>query len=432
MEILEGWLSSLGISETMLEPATVVLAALGTVVLMVISNFVTRRILLRLVEGVVARTSTRYDDALVEQRFFHRIAHLAPALVLHLSAPFAFAPYPRLVEGLETAAFLYMALVAVSVAFALLDTGLRIYSGTPLATRLPLKPIIQAAKFLAIFAAVLVGISTLIGKSPAVLLSGLGAFTAILILVFREPILGLVAGMQLVSNDMVRPGDWISVPRFDADGSVIDVSLTTVSVQNWDKTISSIPNYSLLTDTFRNWRGMQNSGGRRIKRSVNIDVSSIHFCDEDELEDLKKIQFVQEHIDQKRQEIGEFNREKGVDESLPINGRRLTNVGIFRAYLEAYLRSNPQVHEDMTFLVRQLQPSGQGLPIEIYVFSRDQRWAHYEAIQADIFDHVLAAVPLFGLRVFQEPSGADLRSLAGGRRGPDGDAATDPERGRSV
>ncbi len=388
-----------------------VIMTVGIATIMWMSTWITRRILLRVVERFAARTTTRYDDILVEERVFHRIAHLAPTMVLRWGAPFTFAAYPIGIEVLETIADLYSVLITVSVCFALLNSLLRIYETTRFAQRLPIKPIIQVLKVLAAFAATLVVVSMLFGRSPMVLLSGLGAFTAVLILVFRDPILGLVAGVQLVSNDMVRPGDWIEVPKYGADGDVIDVSLTTVSVQNWDKTISSIPTYALLSDTFRNWRGMTESGGRRIKRSIHLDMSSIRFCDQELLDRLRRIEAVREYIGRKQEEIEAHNRAHGIDTSSPVNGRRLTNVGIFRAYLQAYLRQNEAIHDRMTFLVRQLQPTPQGLPIEIYVFSSDQRWPQYEAIQADIFDHVLAAIEVFDLRIYQEPTGWDLRSL---------------------
>jgi miniconductance mechanosensitive channel len=413
MESLDQWLNGMGLSRAMTDLVVTAMGALAVILLMVLAHVVARQILLRLIERIIAKTTTQYDDMFVREKVFHRAAHLVPAIILHLSAPVVFARYETAVDTVETAAFLYFALVILGVVFSILNAILGIYSTTRMAARLPIKPIIQVTKFIGIFALTLVVISTLLGKSPLVLLSGLGAFTAVLLLIFRDPIMGLAAGFQLVSNDMVRPGDWIEVPKFGADGDVIDVSLTTVSVQNWDKTISTIPTYALFSDTFRNWRGMTQSGGRRIKRSVFIDMSTIRFCDDELLEQLKKIQHVRAHIETKLAEITAHNREHGYDESLPVNGRRLTNIGIFRAYLQAYLHNKPEVHPDLTFLVRQLQPTATGLPIEIYVFSKNQAWAAYEGIQADIFDHVLAAVPLFDLRVFQEPSGADLRSLSG-------------------
>ena len=235
--------------------------------------------------------------------------------------------------------------------------------------------------------------------------------TAVLLLIFKDAILGFVAGIQLSANNMIHIGDWIDMPKYGADGDVIDITLTTVKVQNWDKTISTIPAYSLISDSFKNWRGMSESGGRRIKRSINIDMNTICFCDEQMIEKYRHIQYIADYIDAKKREIDEHNIAANVDDSELVNGRRMTNIGTFRAYVIAYLKNHPKINRDMTFLVRQLQPNENGLPIEIYVFSSDKVWANYEAIQADIFDHILAAVPNFGLRVFQNPTGSDFNRL---------------------
>jgi len=236
--------------------------------------------------------------------------------------------------------------------------------------------------------------------------------TAVLILVFKDSILGLVAGIQLSANDMVRIGDWIEMPEFGADGDVTDVTLNTVKVQNWDKTITTIPAYALISDSFKNWRGMSESGGRRIKRSISIDMDSIKFCTPEMLERFESFGAISEYINTKRAEIEAFNATLDTDISVVVNRRNLTNVGTFRAYVEFYLRSHPNIHHGMTFLVRQLPPDEHGLPIEIYVFSSDQDWINYEGIQADIFDHMLAVIPMFDLAVFQSPSGSDSRILA--------------------
>jgi len=257
----------------------------------------------------------------------------------------------------------------------------------------------------------IIALATLMDRSPWLLLSGLGAMTAVLLLIFRDTILGLVASVQLSSNDMVRIGDWIEMPKYGADGDVVDVTLHTVKVRNWDKTITSIPAYQLISDSFKNWRGMSESGGRRIKRAIDIDMTSVRFCDAEMLARFEKFQLITNYVQQRRQEIADYNQAHSIDTSYLINGRHMTNLGTFRAYLVAYLRSHPKIHQDMTFLIRQLPPTATGLPMEIYVFSNDQEWANYEAIQADIFDHVVSVVPLFDLRVFQSPSGYDFRGL---------------------
>jgi miniconductance mechanosensitive channel len=248
-------------------------------------------------------------------------------------------------------------------------------------------------------------------RSPWGIVSGIGALTAVLLLIFRDSILGLVATVQLSGNDMVRVGDWIEMPSYNADGDVIDMSLHTVKVQNWDKTITTIPTHALISDSFRNWRGMQESGGRRIKRSIYIDMNTVRFVDEEMLQKYRKFDYLGEYVDRKLSEIEEYNRNHVRDLSEVVNGRRLTNLGTFRAYVESYLKRHSMISDEMTFLVRQLQPSDRGIPIEIYVFSRDIRWANYEQIQADIFDHLLAVIPEFGLRVYQAPSGNDVTRL---------------------
>jgi miniconductance mechanosensitive channel len=252
-------------------------------------------------------------------------------------------------------------------------------------------------------------IAIVLNKSPLYFLTGLGALSAVLMLIFKDPILGFVAGIQLTANKMVARGDWLEMPKYDADGDVLEIGLTTVKVQNWDKTITTIPTYALISESFKNWRGMQESGGRRIKRFVYLDLGSIKFCTEEMLERFSRIQYITEYIERKKKEISEYNEAFQVDTSILVNGRHLTNIGTFRAYVTAYLKNHPMINQDMTFLVRQLAPTPQGLPLEIYVFCKDKIWANYEAIQADIFDHILAVVPEFDLRVFQEPSGGDFR-----------------------
>ncbi len=276
----------------------------------------------------------------------------------------------------------------------------------------PIKGYIQVAK---IFLYVVGGVSvltTLMGRSPWGVLSGIGAMTAVILFVFKDTILGLVAGMQLAWNDMLRPGDWIAMPKYGADGTVTDISLHTVKVQNWNKTVATVPTYALISESFVNWRGMEESGGRRIKRSISIDLSSIKFCTEEMLDRFEKFQFLTEYIRSKREEIAADNKKHDFDPSQKVNGRRLTNLGTFRAYMKAYLEHHPKIRRDMTFLVRHLPPTEHGLPIEIYVFSSDQAWANYEAIQADIFDHLFAVIPEFDLRVFQYPTGNDLQRFA--------------------
>jgi miniconductance mechanosensitive channel len=411
-EALKGWLLDQGLSEQYASLIYTLLAAVAVALLGFLANFIAKQIILRGLHKVIRRTETTWDDAFLERKVLTRLSHLAPALVIDVTAPIAFSEYPTLVSLVESLAFIYYVAVGLAVIDAFLNALLDVYQTFAISRRVDIKGLLQVVKVVVFTVGAILILAHLIGKSPLVLFSGLGAMTAVLILVFKDTILGFVAGVQLMSNNMVRRGDWIEMPKYGADGDVIDVSLTTIKVQNWDKTISTIPPYALVTDSFKNWRGMSESGGRRIKRAVAIDMTSIRFCDEEMLARFKKIRYISGHVEKKLAEISEHNRELEVDETFLINGRHLTNIGTFRAYLEAYLRNHPKIHHSMTFLVRQLPPHAQGIPIEIYVFSNDQDWARYEAIQADIFDHILAVIPLFDLKVFQAPSGADVQTLA--------------------
>ena len=380
----------------------------GVLVLSWAANRITRVLLLRVVWRLVRLTSTDWDDALVRRDVFKRLANLAPAIVIYLFAP-AFADFESWVARL---AFVYMIATSVRVAESLLDAGSDIYVSHDRARKAPIDSYVQVAKLALYLVGAIFLIATVLEREPWGLLTGLGAMGAVLLLVFRDSILGLVASVQLSSYDMIHLGDWIEMPAYGADGDVIDISLHTIKVQNWDKTISTIPTQSLISQSFKNWRGMEESGGRRIKRAVYIDMSTIELCDPELLERFENFEYLKSYLATKQKDVDEYNRATGVDTSQLINGRRLTNVGTFRAYIEEYLRRHPKIHKDMTFLVRQLAPTEKGLPIEIYVFSNDQAWASYEALQADIFDHILAVVPQFNLRVYQNPSANDLRSAA--------------------
>jgi miniconductance mechanosensitive channel len=406
---INDWIIRIGIAENIADYVSHAILILVIVLAIYISDLITNRILIKGLGLAVKKIRYKWDDVLYEKKVFNRIAHLVPALIVYLLTPVAFPESPVIAVILRHGALVYMILITVLVLYSFLDAVYEIYNTYEISKQIPLKGFLQAAKIIAIIVAFISILSALTNKTPIYFLSGLGALTAITMLVFKDAILGFVAGIQLSANNMVRPGDWIEMPQFGADGDVIDVSLTTVKVQNWDKTISSIPSYALISQSFKNWRGMQESGGRRIKRALYIDMTSVTFCDEELLERLSKIELIKDYLGRKKKEIEEWNREMKVNGSSLVNGRRLTNLGTFRAYVEAYLHSHPKINDTMTFLVRQLKPTDHGIPLEIYVFSKDQIWANYEAIQSDIFDHLLAVLPHFDLRVFQNPTGADFR-----------------------
>jgi len=408
MELLQQWLHAQGLEDLY---ATLVARAIGVAVVALLAwvvNFIAQRIVLRILQRIIERTSTKWDDAALNRRVFHRLCHLAPAFVLFGFAPVVFPAAEGLTTFVRRGAQVYMIGVSVAALHALLDAVGDIYGTFRIAWRFPIRVYLQVLKIIFAVAGGLFVLSVTLDRSPWVFLGGLGGLTAVLLLIFRDSLLGFVAGIQLVALDMLRPGDWIEMPKYGADGSVTEINLNTVKVQNWDKTITTVPTYALISDSFKNWRGMQESGGRRIKRAVYIDVNSIKYCTPEMIERFRKIQRLHDYIDRKTLELEEYNRANGIDDSVPVNGRRMTNVGTFRAYLAEYLKRHPKIHQNMTFLVRQLAPSEKGLPIEIYVFSNDQRWDYYEGIQADIFDHIYAALPEFDLRAFQNPTGADI------------------------
>ncbi len=411
MNFLENVLRQCGVPESLTQTGSRLAAVILVLVLAVIADLIVRRWISRALTRLVEKSAFKWDDPLAERRVFARLANLAPVLVVYLFAGAMFPDAPVLRDAVQDFAFAVLVILAVLLLYAFINALLDFYESFEVSRQIPLKGIAQVLKIVLFLAAMISVISLLTGKSPVVLLSGIGAMTAVLMLIFKDAILGFVAGIQLMANNMVSRGDWVEMPSHGADGDVIDISLTTVKVQNWDKTISTIPTYAMISSSFKNWRGMQESGGRRIKRAINIDLSTIRFCDEAMLDRFSKMQFITEYLRQKSDEVQKYNVETHADPANLLNGRRLTNIGTFRAYVVAYLKNHPAISDSMTFLVRQLAPGEHGLPIEIYVFSTDKVWANYEAIQADIFDHILAAVPEFDLRVFQQPSGHDLRML---------------------
>ncbi len=411
LELLQNWLFNLGLGEGLAFYVARGVAVVAVLVLSVIADFVAKRYIVSALAYVISRSRAKWDDAILRQNALSRLAHLAPALVIYVLTPIALEGLDAVIAFSISAVLIYMIIILMLVLDSLLNTVEEIYQNFRAAKEIPIKGFIQILKMVLYFLAAIFVISILLNKTPVYLLSGIGALTAVLMLVFRDAILGFVAGIQLAANKMVAVGDWIEIPKYGADGDVLEVTLTTVKVQNWDKTITTIPTYSLISESFKNWRGMDESGGRRIKREVAIDMSSIRFCDEEMLGRFEKIQYIAEYIEKKKHELEQFNQSANVDNASLANGRRMTNIGTFRAYVVAYLHNHPMINLEMTFLVRQLQPTPFGLPLEIYVFSKDKVWANYEAIQADIFDHILAVLPEFDLRVYQNPTGADFRML---------------------
>jgi len=385
----------------------IVQAVLALIVLAVsfVVNYVVKKLLRPRIDAWIDESSTTWDNALKDRRVVLRLSHLAPALVIYVAA----AWFPGVEAWILRVSLAYMAVVGLLVIAGLLDSIRSLRSETA-DDRGPIEGYMQAGKIVLFVVGAVVIPATLMGESPWKLLTGFGALTAIVLLIFRESILGLVASIQIHSNNIVRVGDWIEMPKFGADGDVQEISLHTVKVRNWDKTITTIPTTALVSGSLKNWEGMRNTGGRRIKRCIHIDMNSVKFCTAEMLARFRTFAYLEEYIDARLADIDVANREQGFDMSVPVSGRRLTNIGTFRAYILEYLRHHPHLHseDDMTLLVRHRDPTEHGLPIEIYVFTNDVAWAVYEGVQSDIFDHILAVIPLFELRVYQAPTGMDV------------------------
>ena len=387
--------------------ATDLLVLLGILVLSYLSFLITNRIVLRVLKNLAKRTKSKVDDYIVQSKALDRVSYLVPLLVINIMIPLLpdFTPFVTKIVNLL---IIWVVLRSLS---SLLNALNMYYETKPRAKERPIKGYIQVTIIALYVIGIIIMIGILTGQSIWVLFSGIGAMTAIILLIFKDTLLSFVAGIQITSYDLIRVGDWIEMPAYGADGDVVDIALHTIKVQNWDKTITVIPTYKITENSFKNWRGMQMSGGRRIKRPIYIDQNSIKLCTPEMLEKFRRIHLLADYIERKQKELDEYNRKHNIDDSVPVNGRRMTNIGTFRAYALEYLKHHPKLRHDMTTMVRQLPPGPNGLPLEIYVFTSDTAWENYEAIQADIFDHLLSIVPEFELRIFQNPSGRDFKEV---------------------
>ena len=375
-----------------------------------------RRFIPALIARLVKGTRFRWDDVLHEHKVFERLSHLVGVLVVYYGVQFLPSLSPAFQLFVSRAAVAVMVLIGLLAAGAFLSAISDMYSETPTARSRPIKGYVQVAKIIMYVLGGVVIIATLLGRSPLLLLSGFGAMTAVLLLVFRDTILSFVASITLSSYDLVREGDWIELPGYGADGDVIDISLHTIKVQNWDKTIVTVPTHKLIEGSFKNWRGMSEAGGRRIRRAVYVDMNTIRFLEEADIERFERFALLADYMRSKREDLAEAAEARPADPELIVNARRLTNIGTFRAYIANYLRQHPKIHKGLTLMVRQLDPTPDGLPLQIYAFSNDTDWVTYEGIQSDIFDHILAIAPEFDLRVFQHPAGRDFAAAIGRSR----------------
>ncbi|HEX5829707.1 MAG TPA: mechanosensitive ion channel domain-containing protein [Gemmatimonadaceae bacterium] len=396
------------------------LVGLGLLALAVLAlHFVARRYVLVIVRQLVERSPMQWDEMLFHHRVPHRLSMVIPFLGLRLGIALVPGLPPAVATLMLRMASAGLVLIAALTIDAFLTAAHALYVRSPAAALRPLKSYVQLAKVFVYLVAAVFIVARLADQSPWYFVSGLGAMMAIILLIFRDTLLSLVASVQLTNNDLIRVGDWIEMPQFGADGDVVDIALNAVKVQNWDRTITVIPTHKFLEHSFRNWRGMFEGGGRRIKRAIHIDIATIRFLTDEEIERFGRFALLREYVATKLAELRAHNARWAGDPDAIVNARRLTNVGTLRAYIIAYLRSHPSIRQDTTFLVRQLAPTPEGLPLELYVFTTDTRWAHYEGIQADVFDHLLAMVEEFGLSVYQRPSGRDVGAAveAGATRG---------------
>ncbi|QUM86101.1 mechanosensitive ion channel family protein [Moritella sp. 28] len=375
-----------------------------------ISYVIVKRVVIKAMKVISARSKATWDDKFVAHGVLEKFALLVPLLVIELLLPLFSVWSPFVSDILGRLLTALLVILFIRAIYAVLNAIAQIADEHKATKRLPITSFIQLIKLFLFFITAIITVSILSNQTPIYFLSGLGVATGFIMLIFKDTILGFVAGIQLATNQMVTKGDWIQMDKYGADGTVEEVSLTTVKVRNFDKTITMLPAYALVSDAFKNWRGMSESGGRRIKRSLFIDIQSINFLTKDELQRLGKVHLLKNYLADKSFDINTFNLDFNEDEKA-VNGRGLTNIGTFRTYLLAYLQQHPKVRKDMTLLVRQLAPTTQGMPIEIYIFTDETRWAFYEDIQADIFDHIFSVLPAFGLHAFQQPSGNDIQSL---------------------
>ncbi len=412
------WVGTWGLPEWLETPLATLMLFVGVVALSLLLLVIIRPLLLRWVTKAIEKTPIQWDDYLLWNGVPRWASHFVCGLIILAIIPGLFADSPNLKLWLSNFAKIYMVIAGFFIFDAILNTGKGVYQRTEMSRKFPVTSFLQLSKTIGILVAIILAVSIVAGRSPLALIAGLGVMASVLMLVFKDPILGFVAGIQLAANKMIAPGDWIEMPKYNADGDVIDVGMTTVKIQNFDKTITTVPTQALISDSFKNWRSMQEAGGRRIKRCIHIDVRTIKICNDWLLKTCGEMQLITEFVDAKRKEVTEWNEENGADPVNKINGRQLTNLGMFRAYIEAYLEYNPEINHDLTMMVRQLQPTDLGMPLEIYCFTKTTNWGEYEAVQADLFDHLIVAAKEFELEIFQRPVKLDTETVVnmyGGR-----------------
>ncbi len=411
-QFIEDWLLNLGIEAGMTQATKMLILVAVMFVIAGILWAIGQQFINRVVHRLARRTKTDMDDYLMDKGFFNKLGHIIPVVVISGLAPVAFSDYPAWVPYIERVTDGFNILIILRAINALINGVGSFLTSTPKYRDKPVASFTQLSKILVWLIGILILGAVVLGENPLVAFTALGAASAVLLFVFKDAILGFIASIQLTVNDMIRLGDWVSLPKYSADGNIIEINLTTVKVSNWDKTISTVPTYAFVADGVTNWRGMEEGGGRRIKRAVKLKISSVKLCTDEMLDRFSKIELVRDHIARRREEIDRFNKEHKADTAASVvNGRRMTNLGILRAYIEAYVRRNPNINQEMTCMVRQMESTNEGVALEVYCFSKEKAWITYEGIQADIFDHILAIIPHFDLDVFESPASSDLNGM---------------------
>ena len=408
IEKLHQLLINLGVSSDFVLHLKAIIVVAIVAIIAIIVNFIAKKTILQIVHQLVKKSTNQWDDALLERKVFNFLSHFAPAIFIYYACKIAFNDFPAWIEPIQTGTYIYMIVVTIMVINAFINASNDIYQTLPAAKNRSIKGYLQVAKIIIyIFGATTI-ISIIIGKSPATLLAGLGAFTAVLMLIFQDSIKGLVSGIQLSANDMLRPGDWVSIPAKNIDGTVLEITLNTVKVQNWDKTISTVPTYTLVSESFNNWRGMEESGGRRVMRSINIDIRTIKPCSAELLDKFEKNPLLKEYVKKKRSEISEYNQKHHLEGDNAVWAEKISNIEIFRKYLKYYLKTSSFIKSDMSLIVRQLEVTDKGLPVQVYFFSKIQTWAEFEDIQSNLIAHIFSVISEFELKIFQSPTGNDM------------------------
>ncbi len=412
MEVFQQWfdtlLSDAGVAPDWISFFSMLIGLAILIAVAVFTYLVIKHFLIRFLNAFFRKTSFKWDDVLADRNTFNNLAHIIPAIIVRIAIPKLFVDYPQVQPFMIKVGDVYILIAATLIIISFVKAVEYILSQSPVFANKPLASYFQLLRIVIYIAIFITILSVLLGKSPMYFLTAFGAMTAIILLIFKDTILGLVASVQISANDVVRVGDWVEMPKYNADGDVIAINLNTVKVRNWDKTITAIPTFYFITDSFKNWRGMQESGGRRIKRSILFNVQTVKFVNPETRERFKQYSLIAEYVSERQNEIEVYNTENGVDTSQLINGRRMTNIGVFRIYVENYLKQHKGIQQEMTMLVRQLPSDDRGLPIEIYCFTNTTSWLEYETIQSDIFDHLFAAASWFELELYQQPAGSDI------------------------